>query len=180
VSEHFRALRASRIEGEGSVVSGVQTKLEGLLLMYLRGLSDPAPQVGFFGWYETQPNPRARFWIHSFFFLTHPDLQPSVLFFLPQPSPYLLPTFPFLSLSPPFSRSQFLLLLSLGPLHFSFFGFPSFFVSSFCFLFCVALFEIFVASLFFVFWFFFNFVCVFEVFVVSFFFFLFSVFVCLF
>ncbi len=74
-----------------------------------------------------------------------------------------------------------------SPLHYSFFGFPcSFFVSSFYFLFCVALFMIFMICLCFSFSFlvFFNLVSLFDVLVVSlfffwFFFFFFLIFVCL-
>ncbi len=56
-----------------------------------------------------KPNPRTGFWVHSFFFPIHPALtfhgKFFFFFFFPQPPLYLPPTFPFLPLSPPFSRS---------------------------------------------------------------------------
>jgi hypothetical protein len=79
------------------------------------------------GWNPTQPNPRTGFCVHTFFWLTPPDLQRSVCFSFSHPS---LPT-PYLLLFPSFLSSLFFPLI----ISFSFFGTFSFFFLWFSFFF---------------------------------------------
>ncbi len=74
------------------------------------------PILGFFGWDETQPNPKTWFCIHSLL-IAHLDLQRSICFFFPHSIPtYLLlfhssfpSLFPFIISSSFFGNSSFFL-----------------------------------------------------------------------
>jgi len=107
-----------------------------------RGLSDPPsthhpenPVLGFF-LDETEPNPtpgEGSGFIVFFSFFSHALTFNGQFFFFLSPFSYLPPAFPFLPLSPPFSRSSFL-FLSLGPLlSLVFLVFSLFLLSSFWF-----------------------------------------------